>query len=90
MTLEELRRKDVIQAVSGENLGRIDDLRADPTIGQITALILHGRPKLFGLLGRGPDLEIPWEKVKCIGTDVVMTTVEIGAEYSPRRKWILF
>lgn len=90
MTLEELRKKDVIQAVSGDNLGRVDDLRADAVSGQITALILHGRPKFFGLFGREPDLEIPWENIRCIGTDVVMTTIETGTEHIPRRKWTLF
>ena len=88
MTLEELRRKDVIQVVSGENLGRVDDVAFDAAAGTVQALILHGRPRLFGLLGREDDLAIPWEKVKCIGTDVVMTNCEQAGQ-RPRRKWTL-
>lgn len=88
MTLEELRRKDVIQVVSGDNLGRVDDVAFDAATGTVQALILHGRPKLFGLLGREADLDIPWEKVKCIGTDVVMTNCEQERQ-RPRRRWTL-
>ena len=52
MTLEELHHKDVIQARTGANLGRADDLAFSPETGRIEGLILHGRPRLFGLLGR--------------------------------------
>ena len=86
MELEELRKKDVIQAVSGDNLGQADDLQFDAVSGSVQALVLHGRPRFFGLLGREPDLLIPWQQIKCIGTDVVMTTCEPGPEHKTRRK----
>ena len=43
-TLEELRSKDVINVVNGENLGRIDDLQMNAQTASVTALILYGRP----------------------------------------------
>ena len=45
MTLEELHHKDVIQARTGANLGRADDLAFSPETGRIEGLILHGRPR---------------------------------------------
>lgn len=51
-TLEELRCKDVINIVNGENLGRVDDLQMDANSATVTALILYGRPRFFGILGR--------------------------------------
>lgn len=72
MTLRELNEKDVIQAKSGENLGRIDDIEFDTDTAQIKAVILHGRSRALGLLGHEEDLEIPWTGVKSIGTDVIM------------------
>ena len=39
-TLEELRSKDVINVVNGENLGRIDDLQINAQTASVTALIL--------------------------------------------------
>lgn len=38
-TLEELRCKDVINIVNGENLGRVDDLQMDANSATVTALI---------------------------------------------------
>ena len=49
-TLEELRCKDVINIVNGENLGRVDDLQMDANSATVTALILYGRPRFFGIL----------------------------------------
>ena len=49
MTLRDLSEKDVIQLKTGENLGRIDDLAFED--GQITQVVLHGRARMFGLLG---------------------------------------
>ena len=61
MTLRDLSEKDVIQLKTGENLGRIDDLAFED--GQITQVVLHGRARMFGLLGRDDDLFIPWAAV---------------------------
>lgn len=52
-TLEELRSKDVINVVDGENLGRVDDLEVDAETAAVTALILYGRPRLLGCSDRG-------------------------------------
>ena len=56
MTLCELHAKDVIQLKTGENLGRVDDLVFSEKTAGIEKLILHGRPRLFGLLGRDADM----------------------------------
>ncbi|MFR0949311.1 MAG: PRC-barrel domain-containing protein [Ruminococcus callidus] len=51
-TLEELRCKDVINIVNGENLGRVDDLQMNANSATVTALILYGRPRFFEFWGR--------------------------------------
>ena len=75
MTLRDLKCKDVIQYRTGENLGRVDDVRFDEVEARLQAVILHGRLRLFGLLGRDDDLEIGWQDIKSIGLDVVMVDV---------------
>ncbi|MGN0976051.1 MAG: PRC-barrel domain-containing protein [Gemmiger sp.] len=72
MTIQELSRKDVIRARSGENLGRVDDICFDTATARIRSVILRGRGRLFGLMGREEDLEIPWEQINSIGADVIM------------------
>ena len=85
MTLEELCQKEVIQLSGGTDLGRIDDLEFDADTACVRALVLHGRARLFGLLGREEDLRIPWAQVEQIGADVVLvkTTLPAGKKRSP-------
>lgn len=87
MTLYELHEKDVVQQKSGEKLGRIDDLVFAADTAQIEKVVLRGRPRLFGLLGRGPDLEIPWSDVQAVGTDVVMVDTDLPREERLRPHW---
>ena len=84
MTLHELCKKDVIQVITGTNLGRVDDLAFNRETAKIEALVLYGRPKLFGLLGRQPDVHIPWEDVTGIGMDVVMVKTQLPEAEKPR------
>ena len=91
MTLTELRKKDVIQVQTGVNLGRADDLRLNEQTAQVEGIILFGRARLFGLLGRQPDLFIPWQEITQMGQDVVLVRTEIPADYTGRppfvQKW---
>ena len=83
MTLEELHRKDVIQARMGANLGRADDLAFSPETGRIEGLILHGRPRLFGLLGRQEDITLPWGDLAQWGEDVILVNTEVAIPERP-------
>ena len=72
MTLTELRKKDVIQVQTGVNLGRADDLRLNEQTAQVEGIILFGRARLFGLLGRDESLTIPWQEIETIGADAIL------------------
>ena len=61
MTIRELCEKEVVQLEQGVCLGRADDLTFDPATARLQSLILLGRPRLFGLLGRDDSLTIPWQ-----------------------------
>lgn len=83
MTLEKLHHKDVIQARTGANLGRADDLAFSPETGRIEGLILHGRPRLFGLLGRQEDITLPWGDLAQWGEDVILVNTEVAIPERP-------
>ena len=83
MTLEELHHTDVIQARTGANLGRADDLAFSPETGRIEGLILHGRPRLFGLLGRQEDITLPWGDLAQWGEDVILVNTEVAIPERP-------
>ena len=72
MTIRELCEKEVVQLEQGVCLGRADDLAFDPATAQLQNLILLGRPRLFGLLGRDESLTIPWQEIETIGADAIL------------------
>ena len=72
MTIRELCEKEVVQLERGVCLGRADDLDFDPATARLQSLILLGRPRLFGLLGRDESLTIPWQEIETIGTDAIL------------------
>lgn len=69
----DLRRLDVINMEEGTYLGAICDVDLDPETGRINFLIVDQvRPFMFWRGGRHSDLEISWQDVHLIGTDVVL------------------
>ena len=77
MTFRELSKKEVVQLKEGACLGKIDDLVIDPQTAKVEKLLMLGRPKLFGLLGRGETLVIDWDEIQKIGADALLVTTEL-------------
>lgn len=73
-SLESLKRREVIDIKTGERLGFIDDAEINIETSQTVALIIYGRERLFGLLGRDSDIIIPCDKIKVIGEEVILVT----------------
>ena len=71
-SLEELRSKEVIDICTGERLGYIDDIRFDTDTGEVAALVIYGGWRIFGLMPRSEDLEIPCQAVEVIGEDTIL------------------
>lgn len=74
----DLRYKEVISVSDGTRFGYVGDLELDVETGRVKALVLPGRRRLFGLLGREPDRSIPWAAVKRFGEDIIL--VEEGLD----------
>ena len=74
--LGELCSKELIDIRDGTRYGFVGDLELDPQSGRIRALVVRGRLRLFGLLGREADRTFPWESVRRFGEDIIL--VESG------------
>lgn len=72
----ELRDKEIINLSDGSRIGYVGDVVVDLEQGRITALVVPGRLRLFGLLGREPDQIFPWSAVRRFGTDTVLVDGE--------------
>lgn len=71
-SLLELRSKEVVNIANGACLGSVCDVEFDTCSACICSLVIFGRPRLFGLLGREADIIIGWNQIKCIGEDTVL------------------
>ena len=71
-SLAQMRYKEVISMTDGSRFGYVEDLEIDLESGQVNALIIPGRRRLFGLLGREEDRRIPWSSVQRFGEDIIL------------------
>ncbi len=74
--LEDLKCKEIINIKSGCKLGYADDIEFDTCTSKVCKLIVFGRPKLFGLLGRCDDHVIPWCNIEVIGEDTILVNCD--------------
>lgn len=70
--IQDLRRKEVICVKDGTMLGMVCDVEIDTVTAEVLAIVIYGRPKCFGLLGRYDDCVIPWKSIEVIGEDTVL------------------
>lgn len=70
--LDDLRCKEVIDITTGERLGNIDDAEINLETSEVVSLVIYGRLRLFGLLGRDDDIVVSCGDIKVVGSDVVL------------------
>ena len=70
--VSELRYKEIINMSDGSRYGWVGDVEVDLDSGQVRALVVPGRLRLFGLLGREEDRVFPWEAVRRFGADTIL------------------
>ena len=74
--IDELKNKQVVCVKDGCVLGYISDVELDVETGELVSVIILGKPRLFGFLGREEDIVISWKDIKVIGDDTVLVSVE--------------
>lgn len=84
----DLQRKEVVSVKNGVKLGFADDVTIDTEEAQVRGLVVYGKLRLFGLLGRCPDVVIPWESIEVIGEDAILVNIEeLPKETVRRSRW---
>ena len=82
----ELRCKEVINVTDGTRYGYVGDAEVDLETGQVKALIIPGRLRLFGLLGREEDRVSPWSAVRQFGEDILLVESVPGPRVRSRQR----
>lgn len=72
----DFKHKEVINITDGRRLGLVQDVTANLETGVITSIIVPGMSvKCLVYFSGGDDIIIPWEKIKCIGDDVILVEI---------------
>lgn len=71
----DFKHKEVINITDGKRLGFVQDVTANLESGTITSIIVPGSNKVLNIFSSSNDIIIPWEKIKCIGDDVILVEI---------------
>ncbi len=75
-TFGEIRSKEIINVRNGAKLGYADDIEFDSGDLTVKSLIVYGRYRLFGLLGKDDDIVLKCKDIEIIGTDTILVDVD--------------
>ncbi len=70
----ELRQKEVVNINDASRLGYVSDVEVNLSHGEIEAIVVPGKMKLFHL-GKNDDFVIAWENIKMIGDDIILVDI---------------
>ncbi|BDF67859.1 YlmC/YmxH family sporulation protein [Pseudoflavonifractor phocaeensis] len=82
----ELRYKEVINVTDGTRYGYVGDVEVDLETGQVRTLVVPGRLRFFGLLGREAERVFPWSAVRRFGEDIILVEADAPALSARRRR----
>lgn len=86
----DMHEKEVINLKDGCRLGSVCDVEVDTCTGKVCSVVIFGRAKLFGLMGRTQDIKICWENIRVFGDDTILVEFDCPAECRPRRRGNFF
>ena len=69
-----MRNKEVINIKDGTRIGCVDDIEVDTSCAKLVSIIVFGKLKFFGLLGREDDIVIKWCDIEVIGEDTILVS----------------
>ena len=84
----ELGCREVIDIETGTRLGYVGDVEIATRSGEVRAIVIPGRLRLFGLLGREEDKVIPWSAIEKIGKDILLVRYSMGGRQLRSRERI--
>ena len=79
----EFRNKEIINVTNGVKIGYVDDIIFDVQNAEVVSIVVYGRNRLFGILGRDEDMTIKWSDIEIIGEDTILIKDE--GEYQKRK-----
>ncbi len=76
----DLKEKEIVNVFDGRKLGRIIDILFDASTGMVRGIVVPGDKKLFR---KNEDIFVPLEKLKKIGDDVILVSLQVAGRAYP-------
>ena len=86
MRVTDLSCKEVVCIRDGARLGYVADVEVEVPDGQVCAIVVPGKCRFFGLLGRTEDFVIPWNAIRRVGDDIILVDCAPSDCRFPRSK----
>ena len=86
MRVTDLSCKEVVCIRDGARLGYVADVEVEVPEGQVTAIVVPGKGRFFGLIGRSEDFVIPWNAIRRVGDDIILVDCKPAECRCPRPK----
>ena len=86
MRVTDLSCKEVVCLGDGARLGVVSDVEVELPEGKVCAVVVPGRGRFFGLLGRSEDFVIPWNAIRRVGDDIILVDCKPSDCRCPRPK----
>lgn len=83
--IADLRNKQVVSVETGMVLGFINDIEIDTDTGEISNVIIYGRAKFLGFLGKEDDISISWKNIQVIGEETILVSGPVQFKNSNRK-----
>ncbi|MDD6572058.1 MAG: YlmC/YmxH family sporulation protein [Thermoflexaceae bacterium] len=77
MRICDLKNKEVVNVCDGKIIGYVSDVDFDLHKGCICAIIVPGPIKFCSFCFRDIEYVIPFERIECIGPDVILVKVKL-------------
>ena len=71
-SLTQIKNKEVVDVKTGIKIGYVDDVEIDTNSSSVVSLLVFGRPRLMGMLGREEDIVIKCDDIQLIGEDTIL------------------
>lgn len=83
----DMKNKEVISVKDGCRIGCVNDVEIDMKCAKLVSIIVYGKLKFFGILGREDDIVIKWENIEVIGDDTILVRDNPLCRRKKRHKW---
>lgn len=70
--IADMRHKEVINVKDGTRIGTVCDVEIDTVTARVLSIVIYGRLRLWGLLGREEDIIIKWQDIEVIGDETIL------------------